>query len=73
MARGPGKYDDLATHVREATDADIVVVIVFGGTKGSGFSLQADAMVDVTPLVAVLRSVANTIERDGLAADSRLH
>lgn len=40
---GPGKYDDLCTHVREATGADAVVLIVLNGSKGSGFSVQVIA------------------------------
>jgi len=38
---GAGKYDALATHVREQANAEGVVVIVIGGEKGSGFSVQA--------------------------------
>lgn len=37
---GPGKYDDLATLVRESTQASGVAVIVVGGTKGAGFAVQ---------------------------------
>ena len=40
--RGPGKYDDAATLVRNRTMAAAVVVIVLGGSQGSGFSVQAD-------------------------------
>jgi hypothetical protein len=42
---GPGKYDDLCTYVREqsgVTDKGGTIVIVIGGNKGSGFSVQAD-------------------------------
>jgi enoyl-CoA hydratase/carnithine racemase len=42
MAIGPGKYDDLATLVRERAQADGVVVIVIGGDKGNSFCVQAD-------------------------------
>lgn len=40
MPAGPGKYDDLATYVRENSNAKGVVVIVLGGDRGSGFSVQ---------------------------------
>jgi hypothetical protein len=43
MPIGPGKYDDLATYVREQTEADGVAVIVMGGNKGNGFSVQCPA------------------------------
>jgi hypothetical protein len=39
---GPGKYDDLATGVREQAKADGVVIIVIGGDKGNSFCVQAD-------------------------------
>ena len=42
MALGPGKYDDLATHVREHAKARAAIVIVIGGEKGSGFSVQTE-------------------------------
>ena len=75
MARGPGKYDALATMVREQADADCVVVIVINGRLGSGFSIQAladvksgsgfpvHATAEVTDrLPALLRGVADDIE-----------
>lgn len=41
MTIGPGKYDDLATRIREDNDADAVVVVVINGIRGTGFSVQA--------------------------------
>lgn len=42
MAFGPGKYDDVTTYVRQQTEAkDGVIVIVLGGNKGAGTSVQA--------------------------------
>jgi hypothetical protein len=60
---GPGKYDDIATDVRERTKAKGVIVIVFDGDRGTGFSMQADL---VTTLVVpdILDSVAMQIRRD---------
>ncbi len=64
---GPGKYDELATDVREKSKAMAVVVIVLGGSKGSGFSVQALGAVAVDVMLklgAMLRTVAAEIERD---------
>ena len=63
MALGPGKYDDLATIVREQTNAQAVIVVVIGGTLGNGFSVQAREGV-VLKIPALLRMLANTIEAD---------
>lgn len=40
MPTGPGKYDDLCTEIRNRTLADGVVLIVLGGVRGPGFSVQ---------------------------------
>jgi len=63
MAKGPGKYDDLATYVMEETDADVVLVVVLNGSRGSGFSVQALAGGTLL-LPALLRMIADNIERD---------
>lgn len=64
--RGAGKYDALATRAREDAEADAVIVIVLGGNKGSGFSVQARGHVaeDVeSRLAGLLRNLADAIER----------
>ncbi len=63
MALGPGKYDDLATLVRDGAKAEGVIVIVLGGSKGSGFSVQAPDVV-MAQLPELLRTMADNIERD---------
>jgi hypothetical protein len=63
MAVGQGKYDDLTTLVREGANAEGVIVIVIGGSKGSGFSVQATFEV-TAKLPALLRKIADDIERD---------
>jgi hypothetical protein len=68
MAVGPGKYDDLCTLVREKTEADGVVVLVFDGNKGNGFSVQGPVSLTAT-LARVLRSMADQIEADLDALD----
>lgn len=59
---GPGKYDAECTRVRDATNADGVILIVIGGTLGQGFSVQAPLEV-IARLPETLRDVANQIER----------
>jgi hypothetical protein len=61
MPIGPGKYDDLATLVREQAAAAGVIVIVVEGAAGSGFSVQATPAV-IAGLPAMLRFMADQIE-----------
>ena len=64
MAVGPGKYDDICTLVRESTNAECVVLLIYNGNKGSGFSVQLvkpEALID---LPHVLRNLANQLELD---------
>jgi len=64
MAIGPGKYDKLATLIRHRARATGVIVIVFGGEHGDGFSAQLP-LDHTMSLPQILRSVADTIDRDG--------
>ena len=61
--RGAGKYDDLATLVRQQAAAQGVVVIVIGGPAGSGFSVQAEPAL-LPHLVGLLRTMADAVEAD---------
>ena len=63
MARGSGAYDDLAVHVRETAKARAAIVIVLGGNKGNGCSVQKEVGL-VLPLPALLRKLADDIESD---------
>lgn len=45
MGIGPGKYDELCTLAREGAQAEGAVVIIFKGTRGSGFSVQGSLAV----------------------------
>jgi hypothetical protein len=63
MPVGPGKYDEAATLVRHATDAEAVVLIVFNGEYGSGFSVQTVGADITKALPAILRSTADQIEQ----------
>jgi hypothetical protein len=63
MPIGPGKYDALCTHVRVESGATGVLLIVFGGKNGDGFSCQAP--LDLTlRLPELLEDVAAGIRRD---------
>ena len=67
MAMGPGKYDDLCSFV--ATQTGItdtgggVIVIVIGGNKGPGFSVQAD-LATTLALPDILETTAKLIRSD---------
>lgn len=60
MALGAGKYDALTTQVREQTHARGVILLVFDGDEGSGFSCQTDAIV-LARLPAILEDIAKEI------------
>ena len=67
MALGPGKYDDLCSYV--ATQVGItetgggVILIVTGGNKGPGFSVQAD-LATTLALPDILEITAKMIRAD---------
>lgn len=63
MALGPGKYDDLCTHVREQSKAQGAMVIIFGGERGDGFSCQADFATTMS-MADILDSIAKQIRAD---------
>lgn len=69
MPVGAGKYDALATLVRERAHASTVAVIIIDGYKGSGFSVQSSKVTDerdmAQRLAAVLRCMADQIEANG--------
>jgi hypothetical protein len=65
MPMGPGKYDELCTKAREEAMAAAVLMIVIGGNKGSGFSVQTADLVVLAALPAILRDLANDIEESG--------
>lgn len=67
MTVGPGKYDDLATYVREQAEAEVVAVIVVGGNKGAGFSVQSTAPELMLVLPRLLRRLAEGIEAEDAA------
>jgi hypothetical protein len=60
---GPGIYDEVCTRVREETGATGIILVVFSGKEGNGFSCQASLEITLR-LPAILREVADKIERD---------
>jgi len=62
---GPGKYDGAATAAREDTQALGVILIVFQGKDGHGFSAQLPPEILLT-VPAILRNVADQIERSAI-------
>lgn len=59
---GAGKYDDQCKLVRMSTKADSVLVMVFDGDRGTGFSVQASAAV-IALLPEILEDMATEIRR----------
>jgi hypothetical protein len=59
---GAGRYDDECKLVRMSTKADSVLVMVFDGERGTGFSVQASAaLLNVLP--EILEDMAVEIRR----------
>jgi hypothetical protein len=64
MPLGPGKYDEAATAARKQTRANGVILIVFDGDRGNGFSAQLDAR-RLFAIPQMLRNLADEIEKSG--------
>lgn len=67
MVFGPGKYDALASHVREQAEAESVLLIVFDGKEGPGFNAQVPSE-KLHEVPAMLRVIASQIELDAAQA-----
>lgn len=67
---GPGKYDKECRAVRTVTLADGVILIVFRGHSGDGFSAQLPAD-ELARIPTLLRTVADQIEADNRSHASR--
>jgi hypothetical protein len=61
-----GAYDDECEALLHQLHATGVVLIVVGGTKGHGFSVTIRNAGLIKPLAAVLREVADKMERGQL-------
>jgi hypothetical protein len=64
MPIGPGKYDDLCSEVRIKVDARAVLLLVIDGSKGNGFSCQAD-LATTLALPDILERLAKQIRQSG--------
>lgn len=64
IGAGVGKYDDLATMVRERTGATGIVLLVHRGNLGEGFAVQFTDPMFLIDLPATLRTIAASIEAD---------
>jgi hypothetical protein len=69
MPLGPGVYDDICTMARKAAglrddSPGGVAVIVIGGDRGNGMSVQAD-LATMVELADVLENVVREIRRHG--------
>jgi hypothetical protein len=61
MAIGPGLYDHEISGLMLSTKARAIILMVFEGNKGSGFSVQA--FDDIAPEIpGILRQMADQIE-----------
>lgn len=57
---GPGKYDYECTLVRECTQAEGVAVLILGGERGNGFSVQGSLRMQLS-LPDLLEQMARDI------------
>jgi len=64
MPQGAGEYAKECGEVMETTHAECVVVIVVGGARGNGFSMQTKSPQSADFVIGTLRHVANQIEAD---------
>lgn len=62
MPFGPGVYDDECSTARVATKAHTAILMIIGGMKGSGFSVQTAHPQMLVDLPNVLRAMAKQIE-----------
>jgi hypothetical protein len=63
MALGPGNYDDVVTELRRRFNADGVMLVVVGGDRGYGSSVQMSAE-DLLALPIFLEGMAQELRRD---------
>lgn len=65
--KGGGRYGEQCLHAMRTTGGKVVLLIVIEGDAGTGFSLVSAVGPEpaTAMLPAVLRDVANSLERDG--------
>lgn len=67
MSIGPGLYEDVSARILEEESAQVVMVLVVNGARGTGFSVQIhskDPIFDTLKCAAALRGVAESMESD---------
>ncbi len=64
MSVGSGKYDDVCEILSLEFNADMVVLAIAGGDRGSGFSLVTKDPENLPAIVQAIRRVADQIEAD---------
>lgn len=64
MPTGPGRYDDLCLAAMAAAGAHTAMLVIVGGVRGEGFSLNSTDRAAVHRLPAALRAIADSIEAD---------
>jgi hypothetical protein len=62
---GPGKYDEFADVLAHSLQADGLVLIVVGGLMGAGMCVKCRDEKLVAKLPAILRDVADLMEKTG--------
>ncbi len=65
MPLGPGKYDEVASMAMQLTQARGVVLIVIDGSRGEGFEVQTHDAKLLAAMPAILRHMADVIEKGG--------
>lgn len=72
MTIGAGKYDDLAREIAERTNADGVVLIINGGSRGDGFSvIAADIEGLIKTMPDLMEDVADELRDEAREAQRR--
>ena len=63
MAEGPGKYDDACTAAREITGGNVILIVI-GGKKGAGFSVQGEDASTILLLPDILEQLSKQLRKD---------
>lgn len=61
---GAGKYDDVCSQAREASDAKSIILMVIDGSRGCGFSIQSTDPMFCLHVPELLRKTAQLVEDD---------
>lgn len=72
MAAGKGKYDDLCSEVRQKSGGSGAIVIIFEGTRGFGFSVQAapEVIINIPNILDIVSSQIREDMKKGIPVDA---